>query len=171
MKQNEKDYLDQLFASSSDQNDEAATDIPQVEMPEGLSSRLNAIADSAPRYGQDKTDQGKIIRLPKFTENFGRKFTGIAASLFVVVMGFQFYQQHQTLKQLEQAQADLATALHYLGEANRIARSQVLNSLNDNIQNAGVKPALEIGRDALRDSTAPQSQQDDPETRMQTHSL
>jgi len=83
------------------------------------------------------------------------KVTSIAASLFVAIMGFQFYQQQQTLRQLEQAQADLATALHYLGEANRIAQVQVSKSLNDNIKKAGVEPAMEIGRDAIRGSLPP----------------
>jgi len=64
-------------------------------------------------------------------------------------MGFQFYQQQQTLKQLEQAQTDLATALHYLGEANRITRAQVLDSLNDNINKTRVLPVIEIERDTL----------------------
>ena len=171
MRQNEKDYLDQLFASSSDQNDEVATDIPQVEIPVRLSERLYAIADSAPSSEQQTVSKDNVVSIANFTEKFGRKFAGMAASLFAVVIAFQFYQQYQTLRQLEQVQADLATALHYLGEANRIARSQVLNSLNDNIQNAGVKPALEIGRDAFKGSTAPSSQQDNTETRLQTHSL
>ncbi|MBT8114060.1 MAG: hypothetical protein KJP04_01675, partial [Arenicella sp.] len=58
------------------------------------------------------------------------------------------YQQQQTLNQLEQAQADLATALHYLGEANKITRAQMVSSLNENMQKAAVAPVLEIGREA-----------------------
>lgn len=175
MKKNEKDYLDQLFASSADQTDENATDIPQVDFPDGLNQRLRSIADAAPVSAAGTPRKSNVIAFP----TFAGRFAGIAASLFAVVISFQFYQQHQTLKSLAQAQADLATALHYLGEANRIARSQVVSSINENIQNAGVKPAIEIGRETLRDSTEPPSQQlspqrsqdDDLETRTQTHSL
>ena len=138
MKQNETDYLDTLFASSSDANDEQEIDIPQRDVSVELNRRLIAISDQDPKRESPQA-VAKIFRFPKMIS--------IAASVFVAVFGFQLYQHQQTLKQLDQAQADLATALHYLGQANRIARSQVLNSLNDNIKKAGVEPAVEMGRE------------------------
>lgn len=157
MKQNEKDYLDTLFSSSG------AEEIPQVEVPAGLSESLYAISDAAPinnvieKSAVDK--RGAILSFPKVA--------GIAASLFVAIIGFQFYQQQQTLIQLKQAQADLATALHYLGEANRITRSQVANSLSENMKKAGVEPAVEIGRDAL----LPNLKRPESQTQLRNRSL
>ena len=103
MKNSETDYLDKLFASSSDVTDEAEVEIPLVELPESLGDKLYAIAESAPAASA-WVKRGFFQSWPKMTS--------IAASLFVAIMGFQFYQQQQTFKQLEQAQADLATALH-----------------------------------------------------------
>ncbi len=151
MKHNESEYLDKLFATSSDVTDEVEVDIPQAELTEGLTEKLYGIAETLPESAKPaqseliaQVSQGagaKIFAFPKYA--------AVAASLFVAVMGFQFYQQQKTLRQLEQAQADLATALHYLGEANRIARSEVLGSLQDNMQKAAVKPAVRMSRDAL----------------------
>jgi hypothetical protein len=140
MKGQETDYLDKLFASSSDVTDEAEVELPLVEVPENLGEKLYAIAESTPA-GNASVHRGFYQSWPKVTS--------IAASLFVAITGFQFYQQQQTFKQLEQAQADLATALHYLSEANRITQAQVFNSLNENMNKAGVKPAMEIGRGAI----------------------
>ena len=155
MKNKETDYLDKLFASSSDINDEVEVDVPLVDVPDTLAAKLRAIADSVPLsvVSENSSEVAKASEKqsnvkPGFFQNW-TKVTSIAASLFVAIVGFQFYQQQQTIKQLEQAQADLATALHYLGEANRIARAQVRDSLNDNINKAGVVPAMEIGRDVL----------------------
>lgn len=140
MKQSETEYLEALFSSNSDLSEGAEIDIPLVEVPENLGNRLCAIADSAPNsVATVKRD---------FFQNWPR-VTSVAAGLFLAIMGYQFYQQQQTFKQLEKAQADLATALHYLGEANRITQAQVLNSLNDNMNKAGVEPAMDIGRSAL----------------------
>lgn len=146
MKGQEPDYLDKLFASSSDVSGEGEVEIPLVDVPEKLSGKLYAITESASVTMNQSSDVSAKWR------NFEGwpKVTSIAASLFVVMMGFQFYQQQQTFKQLEQAQADLATALHYLGEANRITQAQVLNSLNDNVTKAAIKPAMELGRDARK---------------------
>ena len=44
---------------------------------------------------------------------------------------------------------DPATALHYLGEANQITRTQTLNALNTNMKKAAFTPVIEIGRDAV----------------------
>jgi len=148
MKHNEAGYLDRLFASSSDVTDAAEVAVPLVTAPEGLDERLYAIAESisATKMTQSHVHTNRSMALS------WSKITGIAASFLVVIMGFQFYQQQQTLKQLAQAQADLATALHYLGQANRITRSQVLGSLNENMKKAGVEPALEIGRSIVAPS-------------------
>jgi len=159
MNENEADYLNRLFASSSDVTDEAEVTFPLVEVPNELSDKLNSMADSAPMGTNAKSEtslsRGISLSWPKVT--------GIAASLFVVIMGIQFYQQQQTLKQLEQAQADLATALQYLGEANRIAQTQIIESLNDNINKAGIEPAIEMGFDALRPK--PKKADPEPQTR------
>jgi hypothetical protein len=140
MKDNETEYLNKLFASASDATDDADEEVPLIDVPKSLSNKLYAIAEPT-QVGTGAVKQGFFASWPTLTS--------IAAGLLVAVMGFQFYQQQQTLKQLERAQADLATALHYLGEANRITRSQVLNSVNENMKRAGVKPAVEIGRDAI----------------------
>lgn len=163
MKQSETDYIDKLFASSSDVTDQAEVEIPLVGVPEGLSEKLHAITDSdsvgvAPKHNAT-VKRGFFQSWPKVTS--------IAASLVVAFMGIQFYQQQQTLKQLEQAQADLATALHYLGEANRITRAQVLNSVNENMKKAGVEPAMEIGRE----SVIPNLKQYEAESKIQNRSL
>lgn len=146
MKNSEENYLDKLFASSSDLIDRAEVEIPLLDVPEDLSGKLYAIAEpasvNASRVTELAVKRGFLISWPKVT--------GIAASLLVAIMGVQFYQQQQTLNQLEAAQADLATALHYLGEANRIAQAQVLNSLNDNMNKAGALPAIEIERGDIR---------------------
>ena len=169
MKNRETDYLDRLFASSSDMSDEAEVEIPLLDIPDGLSDKLNTIAESAPAssvIGQasdasQKTDLGNKSKVVGWSNVVNwPKLSSIAASLFIAILGFQFYQQHQTLKQLEQAQSDLATALHYLGEANRITREQVRGSLNENINKAGVVPAMSIGIDAVR----PKPKKTKPET-------
>ena len=137
MKDNEKIYLDRLFSSSLNKAGDAEVEIPLVPVPEGLSGKLNAIAEMSDGSSKNElaSKRGFLISWPQVT--------GVAASLLVALMGFQFYQQQQTLKQLEQAQSDLATALHYLGEANRITQEQVLNSLNENIQKTDLVPAME----------------------------
>lgn len=140
MKYDEKDYLEKLFASASDATEEVEVDVPLVEVPEGLEARLKDIADSQ-IVGSKPINTKSIAWRPKAM--------GMAASLFLAVVVFQFYQQQQTIKQLEQAQADLKTALHYLGEANRITRAQVASSINQNMKKAAVEPAIEIGRDAV----------------------
>ncbi|GAA6136918.1 hypothetical protein NBRC116583_06650 [Arenicella sp. 4NH20-0111] len=182
MKENEVDYLNKLFASSSDVTDEAEVDYPLVDVPEGLSDRLLGLADSDPKPVSEQpslanVDPSKLGPDSKSNNiiwgvfNSWTRVTSIAASLFVAVMGFQFHQQQQTIKQLEQAQADLATALEYLGEANRIARSQVIDSLNDNMKKAGVEPALKIGRNAMQDALEPNTEQPELDKQTQRHSL
>lgn len=192
MKENEVDYLNKLFASSSDVTDKAEVDFPLLDVPEGLSSKLHDITkatrldpaatassiandvlnNQVPTNNDSSTDSSTNSSTVTWgVFNSWPKVTSIAASLFVAVLGFQFYQQQQTLNQLEQAQADLATALQYLGDANRIARSQVMDSLNDNMKKAGVEPALKMGRDAVRDALEPNFQQHAPETQTQSHSL
>ena len=158
MKEQERDYLDKLFASSTDMTDEAEVEFPMVEVPEGLGDKLYAIADSAPA-GTTHIERSRFKSWPKITS--------IAATFLIAVVGFQFYQQQQTLKQLEQAQADLATALHYLGEANRIAREQVRNSVNENMRKAGVEPAIEFGRDVV----VPNLKEHEPENQTRNRTL
>lgn len=133
MKGNEIDYLDKLFAPSSGAAHETEVEFPIIEVSEDLSAKLYAITGSA-SDGVVTVKRGVFERWPRMAS--------IAASLLVAIVGFQFYQQQQTLKQLEHAQGDLVTALHYLGEANRIARTQIFNSLNNNMNKAGVVPAL-----------------------------
>lgn len=162
MKDNETEYLDALFASSSDMSDEAEVELPLVEVPANLSGKLYAIAESAPA-GSATVKRGFFESWPKITS--------IAASVLIAFMGLQFYQQQQTFKQLEQAQSDLATALHYLGEANRITQEHVLNSLNDNINKTGVVPAMQIGRDALMPNHKQRERETKPETQTYKRTL
>jgi len=163
MNDKETDYLNTLFASSSDITDELETEVPLVDLPENLGSRLYAITESAPTA---TTSARPAIVKQGFFENWP-KVTSIAACLLLAFVGLQFYQQQQTLKQLEQAQSDLATALHYLGEANRIAQAQVSNSLNETINKAGVAPVREIGRGIVK----PNYRQRAPKTRNPNRSL
>ena len=134
MKQHESDYLDSLFSPESG-SDASNDEFPLCDVPSDLTQKLYAIAE------EPQTEQ-----LPPKAKvfDFWPKLTAVAASLLVAVVVAQFYQQQQTIKQLEQAQADLKTALHYLGEANRIARSEVLESVNKNMRRAGVEPALQF---------------------------
>jgi len=138
MKDNEQDYLDKLFTPSSRFSDEAEVELPLLDVPQKLNDKLYAIAAVDPTA---KDEQSLYRNWPKVSS--------IAASLLLAFIGFQFFQQQQTLNQLEQAQADLATALHYLGEANRITQEQVLNSLNNNMNKARIKPAMEIEQETL----------------------
>ena len=134
MKKTEIEYLNKLFTKSSDETDESETDFPLVDVPAELSGKLFAISEQ----------KHKTSFFKSWT-----KLASVAASLLVAVVVFQIYQQQQTLNQLEQAQADLATALHYLGQANKITRAQVVTSLRTNIKNTTAAPARELGRDAV----------------------
>ena len=158
MKNKETDFLNELFASSSGENDESETDFPLVDVPENLADKLYAITESA---------AGNTPSIKKLIAGSWPKITSIAASLLVAVVVFQVYQQQQTLKQLEQAQADLATALHYLGEANKITRTQMRISLNENMKKAAIEPVVEIGRD----SVLPSLKTLEPETKTQNRTL
>jgi hypothetical protein len=140
MKENETDYLNKLFATAESRQEDANSQFPLVDVPERLSNRLYAIADSSPR---------KASSLLQRLFRPGRTLSGVAASLLVTVMVVQAYQQYQTMQQLEQAQADLATALQYLNEANQIARAQVLSTLNGSMNKAAVEQAVEKGREAV----------------------
>ncbi|MFT6408335.1 MAG: hypothetical protein ACJAQ6_001753 [Arenicella sp.] len=140
MKDKEAEYLDTLFSMSSDEIDESEIDFPLVDVPEDLSDKLYAITQPG-LSRSDSINQPKVKSWPKFAS--------VAASLLMAVVLVQVYQQQQTLKQLEQAQSDLATALHYLGEANQITRAQMLNTLNKNMKKAALTPVIEIGRDAV----------------------
>lgn len=142
MKNKETEYLNNLFARSSDE-DGAEVDFPLLDAPENLSNKLYAITEQTP------SDAGLAKRL-RF--NSWPKLTSVAASLLVAVILFQVYQQQQTIKQLEQAQSDLAIALHYLSETNKIVQSQMSNSLNANLSKETFEPVLEIGRSAILQS-------------------
>ena len=153
MSDKETDYLNKLF--SSELND-ADAEVPMLEVPSTLSDKLRAIPETS--LHQSEPIKHRIAKV-------WPKFTGIAASLLVAVVVFQLYQQQQTLKQLEQAQADLAIALQYLGEANEIARAQVLATLNSNMQKASVRPVIEISREAVLPNLKPIDNKTDTERR------
>ena len=136
MKHSEPDYLDTLFALSSDESDAAQGGFPLVDVPDTLNRRLTAIVHLVPASGDSFPASGALPPAAPAKPHILASWptaTSIAATLLVTLVGFQFYQQQQTLNQLEQAQADLTTALHYLGEANRITRAQVVNSLNETV--------------------------------------
>lgn len=136
----ETNYLHKLFTMSSEQNNNSEEDFPLLEVPADLSENLYSITESK-RSNNHSNKQRVIKSWPKITS--------IAASILMAVVLMQVYQQQQTLKQLERAQTDLATALHYLGQANKITQAQMYNSLNANMKNAVVAPVLEIGRDSV----------------------
>lgn len=140
MKDKETDYLNELFARSSDKADESEIDFPLVDVPDDLTDKLYAITKPT-LSSSHSSKQSAVKSWPKFAS--------VAASLLVAVVVFQVYQQQQTLKQLEQAQTDLVTALRYLGEANKITQAQMFHSLNTNMKKAAVAPAIEIGRGAV----------------------
>ena len=139
MKNRESDYLNELFSKSSDDVGDTEIDFPLLDVPANLSDDLYAITGATLSANQS-SGKHNFISWPKFAS--------VAASLLMAIVLVQVYQQQKTLQQLEQAQTDLATALHYLGEANKITRAQVINSLNENMQKAGVAPVIEIGREA-----------------------
>ena len=130
---NEVEYLNKLFTKATDETNEMETDFPLVDAPENLTDDLYAIIEPK------NLNKHRTIRPLS-------KFASIAASILIAVVVFQVYQQQQTLKQLEQAQSDLATALHYLGEANKITKAQMFYTLNSNMKKAAIAPAIEIGR-------------------------
>jgi len=145
MKNKETEYLNNLFASSCDELDESEVDFPLVDAPASLSEKLYAITEP-------ELNASRSTKKPDFgswSNMSWPKVTSIAASLLIAVVLMQVYQQQQTLKQLKQAQTDLATALHYLGEANKITQAQMFNSINANMKKAAVAPVLEVGRDAV----------------------
>lgn len=141
MKDKETEYLNNLFARSSDELDESDMDFPMMDVPARLADRLYAITESTP-VNSHSNKQRTFKSWPKLT--------GVAASLLLAVVLMQVYQQQQTLKQLKQAQTDLSTALHYLGEANKITQAQMFSSLDTNMKKAAVAPVVEIGRDAVK---------------------
>jgi hypothetical protein len=112
-----------------------------IDVPEELSHRLYAISDST-------LSDSKLNKQHRLSSKSWPKLASVAASVLMAIVLVQGYQQQQTLKRLEQAQTDLAMALHYLGEANQIAQVQMLNSLNENMKKAALSPVIEIGRDA-----------------------
>ena len=84
MKDNEIEYLDKLFASSSDVNNEVDIEYPLLDVPDGLNRKLHAITEPS-LVSTATVKRGFFERWPKVTS--------IAASLLVTVVGFQFYQQ------------------------------------------------------------------------------
>lgn len=134
MKDQETEYLDKLFAKSSNEADEKEIDFAMHDVPAELTGRLFAISENTHKTG--------------FFYSW-KKVASIAASLLVGMVIFQIYQQQQTLQQLEKAQADLATALHYLEQANQITRAHVINSLRTNMKNTTAVPVRELGRNAV----------------------
>ncbi|MFT5612119.1 MAG: hypothetical protein ACI9WC_000574 [Arenicella sp.] len=140
MKDKESEFLNSLFTRSSEQADESEVDFPMVDVPTNLTEKLYSIT-------QPTLSSSNSIKQRSFKS--WPKFASVAASLLMAVVLMQVYQQQQTLNQLEQAQIDLATALHYLGEANKITRIQMLKTLNTNMKKAAFAPVIEIGRDAV----------------------
>jgi hypothetical protein len=140
MNDQDTEYLDTLFSRSSDQTGESEIDFPLIDVPAKLTDRLYAIT-------QPTLSSSNLIKQRTFKS--WPKFASVAASLLMAVVLMQVYQQQQTLNQLEQAQTDLATALHYLGEANEITRTQMLKTLNTNMKKAAFAPVIETGRDAV----------------------
>ena len=133
---NEMDYLNKLFTAAQDETAEAESNFLLVDTPENLSEELYAITEADIKT--QKTEHALSGLWPKFA--------AIAASLVMAVVLLQSYNQQQTIKQLEQAQHDLAIALHYLSEANKITQAQMINTLNSNMQKATIVPVLEVGR-------------------------
>ena len=140
MKTNETDFLNKLFTKPSAESEELEIDFPLLDVPNNLSENLHAITESTP-VSLSSVKQRKFNAWPKVAS--------IAASALLAVVAFQFYQQQQTLNQLEQAQYDLATAIHYLDEANKITRAHMFNTLNTNMKKAAVAPVIVIGRDTV----------------------
>lgn len=158
MKDNERDYLARLFSSTSDAEDQVQVDFPLVDVPKELSARLHKVTEAQPQV-ETSVARPRFISWPKVS--------AIAASLLAITVGFQFYQQQQTLNQLAQAQADLKVALHYLGEANRITRTQVRNSVRESMQKAAVQPAIELGKETV----LPSLKSLESEQKLESHSL
>lgn len=140
---NETEFLNKLFDQSNHDHVEGEHDFPLVDVSANLTADLYAITEA-------DLNCEPINKLSAFRA--WPKWAGMAAGLFIAIILLQIYDQRQTIKQLEQAQQDLATALHYLGEANQITQIQMLNTLNSNMQKATIVPLVEIGRAIARPS-------------------
>jgi len=138
---NEAEFLNKLFDQSNHDRVEAEHDFPLVDVSANLAAELYAI----PEADLNREPANKLFAFRAWP-----KWAGMAAGLLIAVVLLQIYDQRQTIKQLEQAQHDLATALHYLREANQITRVQMLNTLNSNMQKASIVPIVEIGRAIAR---------------------
>ena len=138
---NEAEFLNKLFDQSSHDDVEAEHDFPLMNVSANLTAELYAITEA----DLSREPENKLSSFRAWP-----KWVGMAASFLIAVVLLQIYDQRQTIKQLEQAQHDLATALHYLREANQITRSQMLNTLNSNMQKATIVPLINIGRAMTR---------------------
>ncbi|NND83507.1 MAG: hypothetical protein HKN50_13850 [Gammaproteobacteria bacterium] len=169
MKDQETEFLNKLFAGQPADDSRSQAGIPLLDVPEHLSDRLYAIPETieATETSSERLHQRASAAWSSSWSMSWQKVGGIAASLLVAVVVFQVYQQQQTLKQLEQAQADLAVALHYLGQANEITRVHMRKTLNSNIKKAAVEPVVEIGRETVRPSIRALQ----PKTKTPTRSL
>jgi len=155
---NEIEFLNKLFDQSNNDNIKAEHDFPLVEVSANLTAELYAITEA----DLSREPENKLSSFRAWP-----KWAGMAASLLIAVVMLQIYDQRQTIKQLEQAQHDLATALHYLREANQITQIQLLNTLNSNIQKATIVPIVEIGRAIAR----PPKSMLEPETEQHKQTL
>jgi len=122
-KATDRDFLARVFEDAKlDDGDDFVDDEDVHDVPEDLGRKLYAI----PKRRQP---------LP------WKLLTGVAASLFVGLMVVQqvaapMYRQYE----VTQTEKQLAVALQYLNRANVLAEKSVKDTLDKNLEKAGIKP-------------------------------
>ncbi len=139
--QHESELLRQIFAEPG-QATEGEEAVPLLDIPAGLTQRLYAIADDETALSQREPRQNIFSKaLAKLSRLHVWKSLGaVAASAVIVAVMVQINEQRQTIAKLEQAQRDLAIALHYLNEANQAVEASLVNTLDSTMQKAAVEP-------------------------------
>lgn len=141
--QHEAKLLRQIFAEPG-HNTEADEAVPLLDIPAGLTQRLYAIADDDTALSQRESRQNifataltRLAQLPAW-----KSLGAVVASAVIVAVMVQMNEQRKTIAQLEQAQRDLAIALHYLNEANQAVEASLVNTLDNTMQKAAVEPVV-----------------------------
>ena len=139
--QHESELLRKIFAEPG-QATGGEEAVPLLDIPAGLTQRLYAIADGDTALRQYPARQSIVSKaLARLAQLPAWKSLGaVAASAVIVAVMVQMNEQRQTIAQLEQAQRDLAIALHYLNEANQAVEASLVNTLDNTMQKAAVEP-------------------------------
>lgn len=143
--QHETELLRQIFAEPG-YGGESEEAVPLLDTPAGLTQRLYAIADDDTALLRQRPTRRPIVsaaltrlaQLPAW-----KSLAAVAASAVIVAVMLQMNEQRQTIAQLEQAQRDLAMAVHYLNQTNQAVETSLVNTLGNTMQKATVAPVAE----------------------------